>query len=99
MEQIVEKILDAIKNGKDLTYSQDGITITVHRDEKAEFKAFLDQLDDDLFIETCELLDVQKIQECLDSDDIEAVRSAIIKFKSALHEVIENKIEYLKSFL
>lgn len=60
---------------------------------------FLDSLDDDLFIETCELLDVKKIQECLDSDDIEAVRAAIIKFKTVLHEVIENKIEYLKSFL
>ncbi len=43
--------------------------------------------------------EVKRIDNCLHSDDLEAVRSAIIKFKQALSKVIEAKLNELKQIL
>jgi len=83
------------------------IRIEVLKDNSAKiqtekFEEYLNTLPDDLFMATLEVLgedEVKRIDNCLHSDDLEAVRSAIIKFKQALSKVIEAKLKELKSIL
>lgn len=65
--------------------------------EVEDFEKYLENLDDDLFVETCESLgndNVVKINQCLKSNNIESVRSAIMRFKTELKEILNNKIKY-----
>lgn len=65
--------------------------------EVEDFEKYLENLDDDLFVETCESLgneNVVKINQCLKSNNIESVRSAIMRFKTELKEILTNKIQY-----
>nr|DAX08774.1 MAG TPA: hypothetical protein [Bacteriophage sp.] len=59
-------------------------------------------MDDDLFTEVCDALDneeIQKIQNCLNSNKLETVRAAIVKFKSVARKIITDKIVYLNNLL
>lgn len=59
-------------------------------------------MDDDLFTEVCDALDneeIQKIQNCLNSNKLETVRAAIIKFKNTARKIIARKIAYLNNIL
>ncbi len=83
------------------------IRIEVLKDNSAKiqtekFEEYLNTLPDDLFMATLEVLgedEVKRIDNCLHSDDLEAVRSAIIKSKQALSKVIEAKLNELKQIL
>ena len=94
------------------TVSSDGdkiinIRIEVLEDNSAKiqsdkFKEYVNTLPDDLFIATLETLGqdtVKRIDNCLNSNDLEAVRSAIIKFKNTLKKTIMMKLNELNSIL
>ena len=90
-------------NGDDII----NIRIEVLKDNSAKiqtekFEEYVNTLPDDLFMATLEVLgedEVKRIDNCLHSEDLETVRSAIIKFKQALSKVIEIKLNELKSIL
>lgn len=70
--------------------------------ESEEFKEFVENLDDDLFIDVCESLGQDKLTEianCVASDDIESVRSGVLRFKQELKLVLCEKIDYYKECL
>lgn len=67
------------------------------KEEAEDFREYLNKLDDDLFIDVCDSLGqetVTRIHNCLNSEDIETVRSGILRFKNELKEVLVNKISY-----
>lgn len=85
-----------------IAYNEDKKESNLARKEMLKFQEFLNKLDDDLFIEVCDSLgqrEIEKIQECLNSDKLETVRAAILNFRSALNKIITNKIVYLKSLI
>lgn len=66
--------------------------------ELEDFKSYTESLDDDLFVEVCEFLgevELQKIQKCISSNDIESIRAGALKFKQSVRIVIAHKIQYL----
>lgn len=70
--------------------------------EGEDFKEFIENLDDELFTETCESLGgevLTRIANCLNSKDVEAVRSGVLRFKKELREVLINKINYYSECL
>lgn len=72
------------------------------KEEAEDFKNYLESLDDDLFREVCESLDKEvltRIARCLDSEDVEAVRSGVLRFKKELKEVLVKKINYFSECL
>lgn len=108
-EEELSKYSQAIENKEHYEYDNDGLSIyldfndnceEIHicyskpNTEKEDFVEFVNNLDDDLFIEVCEKLDVQRLNDALNSDNIETVRSAINKFKLALKEFAQSKVEY-----
>lgn len=63
--------------------------------EAEDFTKYLETLDDELFTEVCESLgDVARISSCLNSDNLDTVRSAILRFKQELKKVLTDKINY-----
>lgn len=67
------------------------------KSEAEDFQKYLEKLEDDLFIDVCESLgseQLTRIANCLHSDDVEAVRSGILRFKQELKEVLTTKISY-----
>lgn len=85
-----------------IAYDEDKKENTLAKKEVAKFQEFLNTLDDELFIEVCDSLgqrEIEKIQECLNSDKLETVRAAILNFRSALNKIVDNKISYLKSLI
>ena len=72
------------------------------KEEAEDFKNFIENIDDELFTETCESLGgetLTRIANCLNSEDVEAVRSGILRFKKELREVLVNKINYYSECL
>lgn len=70
--------------------------------ESAAFKEFISTISDDIFQNTCEMLGNEKVKQistCLESDDLEQVRSGIIAFKTALKEYAVSQIGRYKKFL
>lgn len=85
-----------------VAYSEDKKESNLAKQEVVKFQEFLNKLDDDLFIEVCDSLgqrEIEKIQECLNSDKLETVRAAILNFRSALNKIADNKIAYFKSLI
>ena len=67
------------------------------KSEAQDFQKFIETIDDDLFTDVCESLggeQLSRIANCLNSDDIEAVRSAVLRFKKEMREVLTNKINF-----
>ena len=67
------------------------------KSEAEDFQKYLEKLDDDLFTDVCDSLggeQLSRIANCLNSDDVEAVRSGILRFKQELKEVLTTKISY-----
>ena len=97
------------KNGLDISMnsSDNGFELSVKytnpvQSEVDKFTDFLNSLDDELFVNICEKIGndgLQRIQNCLDSENIESVRSAISYFKAHAREYIENKTKYLNEQL
>lgn len=70
--------------------------------EVDEFTRYCENMDDELFVNICEFIGkdgLNKIQDCLDSNNIESVRSAIAYFKNNAKDFINTKLEYLKKQL
>ena len=62
-----------------------------------DFNKSIETIDDDLFVEVCDTLGpdkLQQIQKCLKSDKVDSVRSGIAKFKMTYKDVLINKINY-----
>lgn len=67
------------------------------KSEAQDFQKFIETIDDDLFTDVCESLggeQLSRIANCLNSDDVEAVRSAVLRFKQEMREVLTNKINF-----
>ena len=72
------------------------------KEEAEDFREFLNNLDDDLFIDVCDSLGqetVARIHNCVHSEDIESVRSGILRFKKELKEVLIDKLNYYSECL
>lgn len=85
-----------------IAYDEDKKEGNLVKKELDNFQNYLKDLDDDLFTEICDALgneEIQKIQNCLNSNKLETVRAAIIKFKNFSNKIITNKIAYLKNLL
>ena len=97
------------KNGLDISMnsSNNGFELSVKytnpvQSEVEKFTDFLNSLDDELFVDICEQIGndgLQKIQDCLDSENIESVRSAVSYFKTHAREFITDKTKYLNEQL
>ena len=97
------------KNGLDISMnsSNNGFELSVKytnpvQSEVEKFTDFLNGLDDELFVDICEKIGndgLQRIQNCLDSENIESVRSAVSYFKAHAREYIEDKTKYLNEQL
>ena len=67
------------------------------RKEAEDFKKYLETLDDELFLDVCNSLGsetISKISNCLQTNNIESVRSGILRFKQELKQVLTDKINY-----
>ena len=97
------------KNGLDISMnsSDNGFELSVKytnpvQSEVEKFTDFLNGLDDELFVDICEQIGndgLQKIQDCLDSENIESVRSAVSYFKAHARKFIADKTKYLNEQL
>ena len=70
--------------------------------EKECFLEFINDIDDNMFIEVCEQLGqetVNKIQNLINGDNLEAARGAILKFKHEYRHLLVNRINYLNQCL
>lgn len=70
------------------------------QEEVSNFTDYCESFADDVFVGICEYIGkdgLNRIQHCLDSDNIESVRGAIQCFKNKATEYVKNKIsEYEK---
>lgn len=67
------------------------------KSEAQDFQKFIENIDDELFTDVCESLggeQLSRIANCLNSDDIEAVRSAVLRFKQEMRNVLVKKINF-----
>ena len=67
------------------------------KSEAKDFQKFIETIDDDLFTDVCESLggeQLSRIANCLNSKDIESVRSGVLRFKQEMREVLTNKINF-----
>lgn len=97
------------KNGLDISMnsSDNGFELSVKytnpvQSEVEKFTDFLNGLDDELFVDICEQIGndgLQKIQNCLDSENIESVQSAVAYFKAHARKFIADKTNYLNEQL
>ena len=72
------------------------------KEEAEDFKKFIENIDDELFTETCESLGretLTRIANCLNSKDVESVRSGVLRFKKELKDILTNKINYYSECL
>ena len=110
-EEQLNNILQAIEKNQNYSFNKNGLNINLEADSNSisiqisyeneldKFQNFLNSLEDDLFVEVCEYLDsdTKKIDEALNSGNIEKIYWGISMFNNALNIVINNKIEKLKS--
>ena len=67
------------------------------KSEAQDFQKFIETIDDNLFTDVCESLggeQLSRIANCLNSDDVEAVRSAVLRFKQEMRNVLVKKINF-----
>lgn len=118
MEELFSKLLEVLQEKKDFEYNKNGLKISsksengttsiviehseVVEDELKKFEDYLNNLEDEVFVGTCDFLgntNVQKIQDCLDSKDLESVRAAIIKFKKAVSDYAKEQVKFWESYV
>ena len=67
------------------------------KSEAQDFQKFIETIDDDLFTDVCESLggeQLSRIANCLNSNDVESVRSAVLRFKQEMKNVLVKKINF-----
>ena len=72
------------------------------RKEREAFLNTLNSIEDNVFVEICESLGndmLSKLQNLINSNKLESVRSAILKFKQEAKEVLKAKINLYKECL
>ena len=72
------------------------------KSEAQDFQKFIETIDDDLFTDVCESLggeQLSRITNCLNSKDIESVRSGVLRFKQEMRNVLVKKINFYKECL
>ena len=113
-----QELIKAFENNKDYKFNKNGLDISMNssdngfersvkyanpvQSEVDKFTDFLNDLDDELFVDICEKIGndgLQRIQNCLDSENIESVRSAVSYFKAHAREFIADKTKYLNEQL
>ena len=93
------------KNGLDLDISNASIEMRYTEPVKAlvsKFTDYCESLDDEIFVGICEFIGkdgLNRIQDCLDSDNIESVRGAIQYFKNNAKDFILDKIDSYQEVL
>lgn len=109
-----QELMKASENNKDYKFNKNGLDISMNssdngfelsvkynnpvQSEVEKFTDFLNGLDDELFVDICEVIGndgLQRIQDCLDSENIESVRSAVSYFKAHARKYITDKVKYL----
>lgn len=97
--QISSKSTD---NGLQLSIVYDYSEKQLAKQERDKFLEFIKTIDDNVFVELVESLGpevINKLQTMLNTDDLELVREACIKFKNAYKQLLVNKIKYYQSCL
>lgn len=97
--QISSKSTD---NGLQLSIVYDYSEKQLAKQERDNFLEFIKTIDDNVFVELVESLGpdvINKLQTMLNTDDLELVREACIKFKNAYKQLLVNKIKYYQSCL
>ena len=97
--QISSKSTD---NGLQLSIVYDSSEKQLAKQERDNFLEFIKTIDDNVFVELVESLGpevINKLQTMLNTDDLELVREACIKFKNAYKQLLINKIKYYQSCL
>lgn len=80
-----------------VSYETPKQTAETAESEAKDFQKFIETIDDDLFTDICESLggeQLSRIANCLNSKDIESVRSAVLRFKQEMREVLTSKINF-----
>ena len=70
--------------------------------ESETFQEYVKTLPDDIFVAVCEFLgkeEIDKIDKCIFSNNLEAVRGGSLKFKSALKKLLLAKKSELEDIL
>lgn len=70
--------------------------------EREAFLNTLNTIEDNVFVEICEGIDndmLSKLQKLINSNKLESVRSAILKFKQEAREILKSKINLYKECL
>ena len=93
--------------------TDDSLQIVLHYDsslnekkqaekERKQFLEFVESIDGNLFVELIETMEqplVNKLQDMVNSDDLESVRAAVMRFKSEYRQLLNNKIKYYQECL
>ena len=70
--------------------------------ESEKFQEYVSTLPDDLFMAVLDLMgedEVKRVNDCINSEELESVRAGILKFKQALKKAINIKLNELNSIL
>ena len=94
------------KNGLNLEFKTTKNGVETHvtykeptQKEIDEFTRYCENIDDELFVNICEFIGkdgLNKIQDCLDSNNIESVRSAVQFFRNNAKDYVSSKINAYK---
>lgn len=72
------------------------------RQEREKFLELIKEIDDNVFVEVCENLGselINKMQDAINGTNLEAARSAILRFKSETSKLLVSRINYYKECL
>lgn len=72
------------------------------KQEREKFLELIKEIDDNVFVEVCENLGselINKMQNAINGTNLEAARSAILRFKSETSKLLVSRINYYKECL
>lgn len=72
------------------------------KQEREKFLELIKEIDDNVFVEVCENLGselINKMQDAINGTNLEAARSAILRFKGEVSKLLISRINYYKECL
>ena len=72
------------------------------KQEREKFLELINEIDDNIFVEVCESLGsdlINKMQTAINGTNLEAARSAILRFKKEASKLLVSRINYYKECL
>lgn len=72
------------------------------KQEREKFLELIKEIDDNVFVEVCENLGselINKMQDAINGTNLEAARSAILRFKNETSKLLVSRINYYKECL